>query len=50
MDAKEFVANWNALKAELLAAFMAPDAARKKSQTTIPRAGAGQRRYDDQCG
>ncbi|MPT40267.1 MAG: hypothetical protein E2603_17640, partial [Achromobacter sp.] len=26
MDAKEFVANWNALRAELLAAFMAPDA------------------------
>ncbi|NMK48642.1 hypothetical protein [Achromobacter sp. Bel] len=27
MDAKEFVANWDALRAELLAAFMAPDAA-----------------------
>lgn len=27
MDGKEFVANWNALKAELLAAFMTPDAA-----------------------
>ncbi|WMD19134.1 hypothetical protein RAS12_21245 [Achromobacter seleniivolatilans] len=27
MDGKEFVANWSALKAELLAAFMAPDAA-----------------------
>ncbi|WP_454672774.1 hypothetical protein [Achromobacter pestifer] len=27
MDAKEFVANWNALRAELLAAFTAPDAA-----------------------
>ncbi|MDH2051590.1 hypothetical protein [Achromobacter marplatensis] len=27
MDAKEFVANWDALRAELLAAFTAPDAA-----------------------
>ncbi|MBB1598236.1 hypothetical protein [Achromobacter sp. UMC46] len=27
MDAKEFVANWNALRAELLAAFTAPEAA-----------------------
>jgi hypothetical protein len=26
MDAKEFVANWDALRAELLAAFTAPDA------------------------
>ncbi|EJO29549.1 hypothetical protein [Achromobacter marplatensis] len=27
MDAKEFVANWDALRAELLAAFTAPDTA-----------------------
>lgn len=27
MDAKEFVANWDALRAELLGAFTAPDAA-----------------------
>jgi hypothetical protein len=27
MDAKEFVANWDALRVELLAAFTAPDAA-----------------------
>lgn len=27
MDAKEFVANWDALRAQLLAAFTAPDAA-----------------------
>lgn len=27
MDAKEFVANWNALRAELLASYLSPDGA-----------------------